>query len=288
MSEAELHVLRGRMYEALLNKARRGELYMLPPIGYLKIPKGEFAIDPDEQVQAIVRLVFDTFDRLGTVRGVLRYLIRHGIKLPIRPHAGPNRGNLEWRRPTRDSVRMILTHPLYAGTYGFGFRQIDPRRKDPEKRGSGLVVMKPEEYHALIPDHCPAYITAERYERNQQRLAENRCRAESKGAPREGPSLLAGLNFCGRCGRRMAVHYSGREQTLRYVCHYARNNYKGPLCQHLSGKVLDNLVTEKVMSALEPAALELSLLAADELQMNARAWTATGSSVWNAHVTWRR
>ncbi len=49
MSEAELHVLRGRMYEALLNKARRGELYTLPPIGYIKLPKGEFAIDADEQ-----------------------------------------------------------------------------------------------------------------------------------------------------------------------------------------------------------------------------------------------
>ena len=143
MSEAELHMLRGRMYEALLNKARRGDLYMLAPIGYVKLPQGEFAIDPDEQVQAIVRLVFDTFDRQGTLRGVLRYLVRHGITLPIRPHTGPNRGNLEWSRPTRDAVATILTHPLYAGTYRYGFRQIDPRRKNPEKRGSGRVVMRP-------------------------------------------------------------------------------------------------------------------------------------------------
>ena len=210
MSEAELHILRGRMYEALLNKARRGELYMLPPIGYVKLPKGEFAIDADEQVQAVVRLVFDTFDQQGTLRGTLRYLVEQSIKLPIRPHSGPNRGNLEWRRPTRDSVTTILTHPLYAGTYGFGFRQIDPRRKNPEKRGSGRVVKEPEDYHALIPDHCPAYITMERYERNQRRLAENRAHAESKGFPREGPSLLGGLIFCGRCGRRMSIHYTGR------------------------------------------------------------------------------
>lgn len=266
MSEAELHILRGRMYEALLNKARRGELYMLPPIGYVKLPKGEFAIDPDEQVQAVVRLVFDTFDQQGTLRGVLRYLVGNGIKLPIRPHAGPNRGNLEWRQPTRDSITTILTHPLYAGTYGYGFRQIDPRRKNPEKRGSGRVVMDPEDYHALIPDHCPAYITAERFERNQRRLAENRSRAESKGAPREGPSLLGGLIFCGRCGRRMAIHYSGRERTLRYVCWYAKHNYQGPQCQCLSGKALDDLVTAQVLSALDPASVELSLTAADELQ----------------------
>jgi DNA invertase Pin-like site-specific DNA recombinase len=266
MNEAELHVLQGRMYEALLNKARRGDLYMLAPIGYVKLAKENFAIDSDEQVQAIVRLVFDTFDRQGTLRGVLRYLVRHDITLPIRPHSGPNRGNIEWRRPTRDAVTTILTHPLYAGTYGYGFRQIDPRRKNPEKKGSGRVVMNPEEYHALIPDHCPAYITAERFERNQQRLAENRSRAESKGAPREGTSLLGGLIFCGRCGRRMAIHYSGRDATLRYVCWYAKNSYHGPQCQCLSGKILDDLVSAKVLSALEPASVELSRTAAGELQ----------------------
>jgi len=266
MSEAELHILRGRMYQAMLNKARRGELYILPPIGYVKLPKGAFAIDPDEQVQSVVRLVFDIFDRHATVRGVVRYLVRHGIKLPIRPHAGPNRGNLEWRSPTRDSVTMILGHPLYCGTYGYGFRQVDPRRKDAEKRGSGRVVMNPEEYHALIPNHCPAYITIERFERNQQRMTENQSRAESKGAPREGPSLLGGLVFCGRCGRRMAIHYSGRKRILRYVCWHAKNNYQGPQCQCLSGKVLDELVAERVRAAMEPASLELSLTAAEEVR----------------------
>jgi DNA invertase Pin-like site-specific DNA recombinase len=266
MNEAELHILQGRMYEALLNKAKRGDLYMLAPIGYVKLPKGKFDIDPDQQVQTIVRLVFDTFDREGTLRGVLRSLVQQEITLPIRPHAGPNRGNLEWHRPTRDAVTTILTHPLYAGTYGYGFRQIDPRRKNPEKRGSGRVVMDPKDYHALIPNHCPAYITAERFERNQRRLVENRSRAESKGAPREGESLLGGLIFCGRCGRRMAVHYSGCRRTLRYVCCSAKSRYQGPLCQQLSGKVLDELVTDKVLDALAPASVELSLTAAGELQ----------------------
>ncbi len=186
--------------------------------------------------------------------------------LPIRPHAGPNRGTLEWRRPTRESVTTILTHPLYAGTYGYGFRQIDPRRKNPEKRGSGRVVMEPQNYHALIPGHCPAYITVERYERNQRRLAENRAHAESKGVPRDGPSLLGGLIFCGRCGHRMSIHYSGRQRTLRYVCVNAKINCEGPQCQCLAGKPVDDLVAAQVLKALEPASLELSLSAAGELQ----------------------
>ena len=169
----------------------------------MKLPTGKFALDPDEQVQGVIRLVFDAFDQVGTERGVIRYLVQHGIQLPIRPHTGPNRGNLEWHRPTRDSIVTILTNPLYAGTYRYGYRQVDTRRKNPEKPGSGRVVVDPEKYHALIPNHCPAYIAAERYERNQRRIEANRARASSKGAPRDGPSLLGGLTVCGRCGRRM-------------------------------------------------------------------------------------
>src|SRR5438270_3263230 len=101
MSEAELHVLRSRMYQGLLNKARRGEVYNHPPSGYVRLPAGEFALDPDEQVQSVIRLIFDQFDRLGTINGVLRYLVTHGIRMPIRPHAGPNRGQLECHRPNR-------------------------------------------------------------------------------------------------------------------------------------------------------------------------------------------
>ena len=126
--------------------------------------------------------------------------------------------------------------------------------------------MNPDEYHALIPNHCPAYITSARYERNQRRIAENQARAEAKGAPRKGPSLLGGLVVCGRCNRRMAVHYSGREKTLRYGCRSGLDNCKGPGGQCLSGRVLDELVAEKILAALEPAALELSLSAAADLQ----------------------
>ena len=89
MSEAELHVLRGRMRQGLLNKVRRGEVFLWPPVGYVRSPDGGFDLDPDEQARAVVRLVFDQFERLGTIRKVLRYLLAHGIRLGIRPHAGP-------------------------------------------------------------------------------------------------------------------------------------------------------------------------------------------------------
>src|SRR5947209_5826594 len=88
ISEAELHLLRKRMHDGLLNKARRGEVYNHPPLGYVKSAEGGFALDPDEQAQAVVRLVFDQFDRLGAAHAVLCYLARNGIRLPVRPIHG--------------------------------------------------------------------------------------------------------------------------------------------------------------------------------------------------------
>jgi DNA invertase Pin-like site-specific DNA recombinase len=114
MSEAEVHVLKERMHQAKLNKARRGELFHLPPIGYVKLPNGELTVDPDEQVQATVRLIFDQFDREGTVHGLLRYLAHHGILVPVRARPRANQGELEWHRPNRPTLLNLLHHPIYA------------------------------------------------------------------------------------------------------------------------------------------------------------------------------
>src|ERR1051325_3187048 len=89
MSEAELHILRSRMYQGLLNKARRGEVFNHPPAGYVKLPTGAFALDPDEQVRGGVRLLFDQSERQGSISGLLHYLVAHDIRMPIRPHYGP-------------------------------------------------------------------------------------------------------------------------------------------------------------------------------------------------------
>src|SRR5437868_3120930 len=140
------------MRQCLLNKVRRGEVFMGPSVGYVRSPNGGFDFDPDEQSRAVVRLVFDQFERLGTIRKVLRYLLTHDIRIGIRPHAGPNRGQLEWRIPTRDTVTDILVRPIYAGYYCFGRRQTDRRRRKPGQRGSGRIVVPRQEYLALIPD----------------------------------------------------------------------------------------------------------------------------------------
>jgi DNA invertase Pin-like site-specific DNA recombinase len=265
MSEAELHFLRGRMNEGRLNKARRGELFNHASIGYVRVPDG-LALDPDEQAQGVVRLLFDQFDRQGSLHGLLRYLVHHGIRLPVRPHFGPNRGQLEWHRPNRETLQNLLHHPVYAGYYRHGHRALDPRRQVPGRPGTGRTNNKAEDCPVLLEGRCPAYITPERFWANQARLAANRARAEAAGAIRHGPSLLGGLLVCGRCGRRLMVAYSGRASRLRYSCGRAAVDYAEPQCQGLAGGPLDELIATQVLAALAPAALELSLAAADDLQ----------------------
>jgi hypothetical protein len=265
MSAAELHSLRGRMNEGRLNKARRGQLFNHAPIGYLRVPDG-LILDPDEQVQGVVRLIFDQFERQGSIHGLLRYLVKHGIRLPVRPHGGPNRGQLEWHRPNRETLQHLLHHPVYAGYYRHGYRAIDPRRQIPGRPVPGRTIHRPEDCPVLLEGRCPAYITPERFRANQARLEANRARQESAGAVRSGPALLGGLLVCGRCGQRMMVAYSGQGSRLRYSCGRAAIEYAAPQCQGLAGRALDDLVAAQVLTALEPAALELSLAAADDLE----------------------
>jgi DNA invertase Pin-like site-specific DNA recombinase len=264
MSEAELHILRSRMYHGLLNKAKRGEVFNHAPLGYIKLPSGEFALDPDQQVQSVIRLIFDEFERQGTLHGLLRYLVHHGIRLPIRPHFGPNRGQLEWRRPNRVTLQNLLHRPLYAGFYRWGHRATDPRRKIPGRPATGRMVRKPKDCLVLLPNRCPAYITAERFWAIQERLEANR--ATGYGAPRHGPSLLGGLLICGRCGRRLMVGYTNGGTGVRYSCARGVSDYAEPICQSLSGQRLDELIGAQVLAALEPANLELHLAAAADLR----------------------
>ena len=94
MSEAELHIMRARLEQGRWHKAGRGELGFNLPRGYLRRPSGEVALDPDERVRDTVRLVFDVFERRGSVHGVMRYLVDHGIALPDRARGGPARGEV--------------------------------------------------------------------------------------------------------------------------------------------------------------------------------------------------
>ena len=135
MSEAELHILKARMLEGRRAKARRGELGKPVPMGYVRRPSGEVALDPDEQAQATIRLVFELFERFRTVGKVLCYLVEHDIRMPVRTPGGPGKGELEWRRANRPSLHNLFGNPIYAGIYAYGVRATDRRRQKPGRPG---------------------------------------------------------------------------------------------------------------------------------------------------------
>jgi DNA invertase Pin-like site-specific DNA recombinase len=158
ISEFELCIMRNRLERGKLNKARRGELIINAPVGYVKTPSGGLALDPDDQVRAVVRLIFDKFDELGTAHAVTRYLRQNHIRLGIRPHDGPNRGNLEWRPALVSTVYRILAHPGYAGTYAYGRTPIEPKRR--RRNGQPSIRHAPmAEWAVTLHDCLPAYIT---------------------------------------------------------------------------------------------------------------------------------
>jgi DNA invertase Pin-like site-specific DNA recombinase len=266
MSEAELHVLKQRLHQGKLGKARRGELAFALPVGYVRRPSGEVVLDPDEQVQQVVRLVFRKFEELGTLHALLRYLVEHGIHLGVRVREGEGKGELQWRKPNRMTLQNMLKNPIYAGVYAYGKRQVDPRKKRPGRPSTGRVVIDPRRWHAFIEESFPAYISLQQYERNLQRLAANRARAEERGAVRHGSSLLQGLLICGKCGHRMQVRYGDPKKLHTYTCSRMATDYAESFCHYLPGAPLDEFVGGWVLKALQPAALELSLEASEHLE----------------------
>ena len=265
MSEAELHVLKQRMIEGKNAKARRGELSMLLPMGYVRRPSGEVIKDPDEQAKTVIHLVFDLFEKFSTINAVLKYLVTNKIQMPYRERSGIQKGELVWRRPNRPTLNDLLQNPIYAGAYVYGRRPTDPRKKKPGRPSTGRTAVKQSEWAVLIKDKIPGYITWEQFERNQRQIISN-SNMYGIGAAREGKSLLTGLITCGHCGLRMMTAYTDNGNKLRYSCCRMAIDYGDFLCQSLAGDRLDALIVKQVLAALQPTALEISLRVAEDIE----------------------
>ena len=257
----ELHQIQQRMQHGRLERARRGEWLGLPPLGYVIGENRKLAFDPDEQAEHVTRMLFGQFERLGSISALLRYLHKHEVRLPIRTTADP-RDPIDWRRPHRETIRNALRHPAYTGTYTWGRRPCDPKRATPGHRGSGRIVLAAKDCAVFLPGNHAAFIDVEQFERNQQRLVSHPRRGPQPSPARETVSLLAGRVICGRCGARMQTHYAPQ---LRYECARRSLDYGHSRCGGLSGGEIEQLVAAQILTALEPASLELSLAAADRI-----------------------
>jgi hypothetical protein len=143
------------------------------PTGYLRRPSGEVVLDPDEPAQTTIRLVFDLFEHLRTIGKVMRYLVAHDIRLPIRVRGGTRKAGLEWRRPNRATLQNLFANPTYAGAYVYGVRSTDRRRQKAGRPATDRRSLRAQEAEVFLPDRMPAYITWDQYRRNQAQLQSN-------------------------------------------------------------------------------------------------------------------
>jgi DNA invertase Pin-like site-specific DNA recombinase len=267
MSEAELHVLRARLQGGILNKARRGELFMRPPIGFAYDTLGRLVLDPDQQIQHTIRRLFDTFHRTGSAMASVREFRNTGILFPRRIHSGPAKGDVLWGKLEHSHVLRVLHNPRYAGAFVYG-------RTRSRKRIDGECSVQPlprEEWHTFLPESHAAYISWEEYEGNLKRLRESAQAIgfdRRKSPPREGPALLQGLILCGKCGRRMTLRYHSRHAGLcpEYVCQRKGIENAEPLCQRIPGVQIDRVLSDMLLELVNPVTLDVALTVQQELQ----------------------
>lgn len=266
MSEAELHVMQARMRGGLLSKARRGELQVPIPVGFLYDAQGQVMLDPDQQVQQSLRFLFESFRRLGSAGAVVKAFRAGKLLFPHRPRGGPQDGELVWVKLGITQVLFVLHNPRYAGAFVFGRTRT---RKTLE--GSHLERLPEEQWHTLLRGAHASYISWEDYQDNQRRLLENAHALgpeRRKSPPREGPALLQGLTICGICGERMKViyHVRGGRCVPDYLCDGRTVDDPQPVCQWISGTDVDSAVSEVLVGIMTPVAIEMALAVQQELQ----------------------
>jgi DNA invertase Pin-like site-specific DNA recombinase len=264
MSEAELHFLKARMRGGLLNKARRGELELQPPVGLVYRDDGVLILDPDAEVQAAMRLVFETFDRTGSAKQTATLFHEQGLRFPRRLRNGVNKAELHWMPAAHSRILQVLHNPRYAGTFVYGrFRS----RVLPDGKRS-ITKVAPSEWQFVIPDVHVGYITWEQFEANQKRLAENAFAfgaVRNAGPAREGPGLLQGRVICGFCGERMSIRYRMAYHQLAptYIC---EEDSVRRVCQRVPGAVVDQTISVLLLELVQPMTLEVALAVQQEVE----------------------
>jgi DNA invertase Pin-like site-specific DNA recombinase len=273
MSEAELHQLRLRLHQGERQKAARGELRLPLPAGLAYGAGGEIILNPDEEVQARLHLVFAKFRELQSAKAVMRELQRNGLLLPVRPLRGPSPHEVVWVPPDSSRVLQILQRPSYAGAYVWGQRRRDPTRRRAATSRSATVRVAVEQWPVCLRDAHPGYIGWEEFMANQARLAGNVARhaAARPGVARRGCALLQGIAVCGRCGRRMALHYSGPHgdyPVYRCGADHARDGQ--PRCQEVRALAVDAEIERVLLDALAPDQVALAVAAVGQLEAETR------------------
>jgi len=260
ISEFELGVIRARMLDAARAKARRGELRIGVPIGYLWHREGGLGFDPDLRLQQVIRLVFERFRQLGSARQTHLSLTAEDVVFP-RPSDGKRLTSFDWTPIRYRNVIALLKNPFYAGAYVYGKSEKRVAVVDGRARKSYGHGKPPEDWEVMIHDHHEGYIDWAEYERNQSVLAANAYgRVGGQKSGRGGRALLSGMLTCGRCGRGLAVVYTGAPPGRpTYRCDRPNLMLGLPRCLGFGGSRVDAAIAAEILRVVEPMAIEAAL-----------------------------
>jgi DNA invertase Pin-like site-specific DNA recombinase len=260
LNEYELDLLRQRSVEARREKARRGELVIGVPAGFLKTEDQQIQKDPDRRVREAVALVFRKFFERGSARQTLVWFHQEGLELPVRLASGAT----GWRRPNYRTIHRLLTNPVYAGAYAYGKTETATHFAADQRRNSKRQ-KAPEEWLVLRPKNHEGYISWQQYQQIQSMLADNANRPGRVGAAKRGLALLAGLLRCRRCGRKMGVHYTGSEhKVLRYACELGWRHDAELKCISFGGIPVDDVLQREILRVVQPGAVEAAVMAHEQ------------------------
>lgn len=263
-SEMELSMFRQRSVEAKRQKAARGELYSLIPIGYRRTADDRLEMDPDTRIKEAIGLVFRKFREFGSVRQVLLWMRQEGLLFPAVRHNSADR-MVTWKTPGYQALLNILSNPIYAGAYVYGRTHGEVRLEGGRKRVVRGQRRSPADWPVLINDHHAGYIDWDEYLRNREIIKENtNMRGQLVcGSVRRGRALLAGLLRCGHCGRRLTVMSSGARPTVRYQCRSKVENptVPGKGCISFGNLRVDQAVGDEALRVIAPVGLTAALAA---------------------------
>jgi DNA invertase Pin-like site-specific DNA recombinase len=281
MSEAELHILRARLDGGIRHKAARGELRRGVPTGFVwGEADGEILFHPDEAVVNAIRNVFERFAETGSARRVWLWFRSNNLLFPLQDTKSLGR-EVRWVVPTYHAIHGVLIHPCYAGAYTYGRTRFERYIDDNGNMRSRSRRLPRDQWSVLIRDHHPGFIDWGTFEANRMRINtntrpkphrnEDAANVMTDGTPgravREGAALLQGLALCGHCGRRLRVHYSGRNVSPGYHCPgKSIVEGRGQYCLNVGGSQIDAAVSDAFLTALEPAGMEAALVAAERLE----------------------